>query len=86
MNRRIMSETIETLLYAPPRLAKPPAKRWSAADFRDVDDRVRGGSSQSKMTVVSGKSKEKMDPMEEGGVIFDGFLGEHESSRHQIDN
>ncbi len=87
-----MTDTIETLLYAPPRLAKPPAKQWRAADFRDVDDRVRGGSSTSKMTIVSHKTdaeersqatNEKsvyaaaeVDRWQDGEIIFDGFLGE----------
>ncbi|KDN53217.1 CIA30-domain-containing protein [Tilletiaria anomala UBC 951] len=80
---------MESVLYGPPRLAKAPARHWITSDFRDVDDRVRGGSSRSTLRLIGQdirtsvtpdvKRKEKAkEPSEDieniGEVVFEGFL------------
>lgn len=48
-----------------------PAVAWNASQFKSVDDRVRGGSSQSRVEVTS--SEDGADGR--GELKFSGFLG-----------
>ena len=81
-------DTVESVIYGPPKLAHAPARQWSVSAFRAVNDQVRGGSSTSSMTIVG---KPMLPPTDiekaersvavshvthKGEIIFDGFLGE----------
>lgn len=62
--------SMTTLLFGQP--GKHARHDWNASDFTNVDDTVRGGSSTSKMTVVT--SSAGCDEEDVGSIDFSGFL------------
>lgn len=48
-----------------------PRKVWNASDFTAIDDRVRGGSSTSRVEV---DKADQQDDDKKGSLIFEGFL------------
>lgn len=65
---KMSSSTV--LLFAPGPNPAPPAKPWRADDFVAVNDQVRGGSSQSHMTVIQKNDRRNT----RGEIEFSGFL------------
>jgi len=53
-----------TFLFGPADSKPTPRAVWNSSDFTDIDDRVRGGSSTSSMTIQEPRA----------GIDFSGFL------------